>query len=800
MSEYNDIAGSDDIISLNYDTQETFNEHSYRAKQAVNRIDKTISVKDQAKENQKPMKQVVDEDQAEIMEAETQNYSQPIVNNEIPVEELTTIESQINGENNILTEPPLKSTLNVITTGLESATATNNLRLYISPAASIHETTNMDDAQPNPINTLVKDNEVNHRESDDKPKEEPMDTSDAQVSLGSDGIIESHNTYVPNNHESASVTEKSTKVQSPVQNKTSVSPKSKASYALSQPTTDKFDAILAKLTTSTTNNSNNDSNITIREEEEIYIKESISKTLRRYSVKVDPDGRTISRDLLLERIIEENTTTRIETWPSSDKKPVRTVAKPVVPPVQSARKKSAKLLTPKRRTKSLKPTATTPTVSSKKIITVRSDDDDDDDDVISVDPDENSSDDNKDEDDNDNDDDDEPTGNLSGDDFMPTNSSGQPVKKGLRVYAKWLDGHFYPGIVGNVSGEKCMIEYDDGAKRSVKIHDIISQSYLDINQNVLVQISDGSFQDGIIKRLIKKRKTGNIGYVVETGGKEKWYPLQFVSLTAEQAEQLPVVTINSTEEVTSIAQGKRKRTSTLPQSPNKKPKSSTISSSPTKRTTFTPTRQTKLFNSMNFLLTGFNESMDIRHETQNAIEGHGGKVIEKMPNTNRRDNVYLISDKARKTAKFFDAKKINIPCGEVQEWEDYNLVPADKETKENSPIAQLISEQQQQIQQQVQELQQQNQPLQQQVPPPHTSCSITISCISSSIVGCTSSTTSSRTITSTTTFINCSITISSTSSFTTSSTTTFTTIGTRKSASSSSSSNVTCWTNIKKSS
>ncbi len=81
---------------------------------------------------------------------------------------------------------------------------------------------------------------------------------------------------------------------------------------------------------------------------------------------------------------------------------------------------------------------------------------------------------------------------------------------------------------------------------------------------------------------------------------------------------------------------------------------------------------------------------------------------------NRRDNVYLISDIARKTAKFFDAKKSNIPCvnykwinesiekvnifnlnfnntkiifvlqSEVQDWERYALVFPEKETKLNN--------------------------------------------------------------------------------------------------------------------
>ena len=62
MSENNDIAGSDDVISLNYESQETFkylfcfscclinelsfsSEHSFRIKQSANRFDKNVPVK-----------------------------------------------------------------------------------------------------------------------------------------------------------------------------------------------------------------------------------------------------------------------------------------------------------------------------------------------------------------------------------------------------------------------------------------------------------------------------------------------------------------------------------------------------------------------------------------------------------------------------------------------------------------------------------------------------------------------------------------------------------------------------------
>ena len=61
----------------------------------------------------------------------------------------------------------------------------------------------------------------------------------------------------------------------------------------------------------------------------------------------------------------------------------------------------------------------------------------------------------------------------------------------------------------------------------------------------MAETQDGYFDRGIIKRLIKKKKTGKLGYVVEKDGKEKWYPLRFVSLTHEQAEHLPIVNNNT---------------------------------------------------------------------------------------------------------------------------------------------------------------------------------------------------------------------------------------------------------------
>lgn len=86
-----------------------------------------------------------------------------------------------------------------------------------------------------------------------------------------------------------------------------------------------------------------------------------------------------------------------------------------------------------------------------------------------------------------------------------------------------------------------LIEFDDGAKRYVKSNEIISQSFLVTNQDVMAQTLDGRFHQGIVKHIIKKKKTGNLGYIIEKDGKEKWYPLRFVSLTSQQAENLQTI-------------------------------------------------------------------------------------------------------------------------------------------------------------------------------------------------------------------------------------------------------------------
>lgn len=90
-----------------------------------------------------------------------------------------------------------------------------------------------------------------------------------------------------------------------------------------------------------------------------------------------------------------------------------------------------------------------------------------------------------------------------------------------------------------------MIQFDDGGKRTVKPHEIICQSYLPADQPALAQKPDRYYEEAIVKRLIKKKKSDALGYVVEIEGKQRWYPLMRISLTSEQAEKLPFLASKS---------------------------------------------------------------------------------------------------------------------------------------------------------------------------------------------------------------------------------------------------------------
>ncbi|CAF1531520.1 unnamed protein product, partial [Didymodactylos carnosus] len=300
------------------------------------------------------------------------------------------------------------------------------------------------------------------------------------------------------------------------------------------------------------------------------------------------------------RVIEEYSTSRIEIWPPP---PVATITKARRrsvkakrpsqshfevskskrrTPVKSVGKNSAitvSIITtpkrsdnsPKRKLFSSPVTNERDDTSSRSSTTVQEDNDDDDDLTIRS--------------DNDDiicgsdvlDENNEVTDDCSGEEWWPPSMNNDDTPEiGTHVFAKWTDSHFYPGIVSDVMGNKFSIEFDDGARRQVKLNEIICRSYLEPNQDVMAQTQDGYFDHGVIKRLVKK-KNGKLGYVVEKHGHEKWYPTRKIMLSMEQIGQLPntprTPQAENADNITS--QGKRKRTSSATQSSiNKKSKSS----------------------------------------------------------------------------------------------------------------------------------------------------------------------------------------------------------------------------------
>ena len=58
--------------------------------------------------------------------------------------------------------------------------------------------------------------------------------------------------------------------------------------------------------------------------------------------------------------------------------------------------------------------------------------------------------------DKDDNDDNTMTDDLTGEDFIPPSNglAAKPIQNGSRIFAKWRDGRFYPGVIGNMNGDK----------------------------------------------------------------------------------------------------------------------------------------------------------------------------------------------------------------------------------------------------------------------------------------------------------------------------------------------------------
>ena len=116
-------------------------------------------------------------------------------------------------------------------------------REFLSSVPTVHRpiTNRLNGSHPSSAeNSADKGRESEHLAAGDKPKNEPMDTNDAQMSMGSDGIIISPGKVLKSSPDTTT-SPTATNTRSQV---------TKASYALSQPTTEKFEAMLAKLATS----------------------------------------------------------------------------------------------------------------------------------------------------------------------------------------------------------------------------------------------------------------------------------------------------------------------------------------------------------------------------------------------------------------------------------------------------------------------------------------------------------------------------------------------------------------------
>ena len=140
-------------------------------------------------------------------------------------------------------------------------------------------------------------------------------------------------------------------------------------------------------------------------------------------------------------------------------------------------------------------------------------------------------------------------------------SSDSPLEQGTRVFARWLDSHYYPGCVigGPTKSGLYHIAFDDGDRRRIPPSKLIVKDLLPVNQEILVQSRDASFQAG---RIIKHcRLRGEPGYVIErTDGTVEKSPVSRVILTASQAA---VVRSSSSSATTSSpGSGARLRRST----------------------------------------------------------------------------------------------------------------------------------------------------------------------------------------------------------------------------------------------
>ncbi|XP_054756707.2 uncharacterized protein LOC129262594 isoform X1 [Lytechinus pictus] len=124
----------------------------------------------------------------------------------------------------------------------------------------------------------------------------------------------------------------------------------------------------------------------------------------------------------------------------------------------------------------------------------------------------------------------------------PTTDSAQAfLIPGVRVFTRWLDGFYYPGIVkSEEKNNRLKIAFDDGDMRSVNSKDVIIKDWLARGQSVMAELPEDQYSyPGIVIGYYRGSTPKDAGYYIETdGGKTEKYPREKVILTKDQANLL----------------------------------------------------------------------------------------------------------------------------------------------------------------------------------------------------------------------------------------------------------------------
>lgn len=129
------------------------------------------------------------------------------------------------------------------------------------------------------------------------------------------------------------------------------------------------------------------------------------------------------------------------------------------------------------------------------------------------------------------------------------------LNKGTRVYARWSDGFYYPGVVFGVCGFKsgfCYeVLFDDGDKRKIRPSQLIARNSLSIGQSVMAQDPDGYYDPGIIVGLYTTPTDKGYEIELQKTKQRKKYTKRFVILSEGQVRLLVRTISNSSDKSTS---------------------------------------------------------------------------------------------------------------------------------------------------------------------------------------------------------------------------------------------------------